>query len=142
MWPDVISSDLNALSIHGRERLPGDGVGMVVNVKGRGAPAFTLLSVMSKFLNLGMDLTSVVRATTAAPASAVGLPSTAGALRVGGPADVAILRVQRGSFRELDVEGQERNGAWRISLVRTILRGLPLDSGKLVSLPPWVRSRA
>jgi dihydroorotase len=47
--PDVISSDVHALSIKG--------------------PAFDQLVTMSKFLCLGMELIDVIRASTAAPAA-------------------------------------------------------------------------
>src|ERR1700747_3724510 len=50
--PDVISSDVHALSIKG--------------------PAFDQLMTMSKFLCLGMELTDAIRASTAAPAAALG----------------------------------------------------------------------
>src|SRR5258707_7165091 len=50
--PDVISSDVHALSIKG--------------------PAFDQLVTMSKFLCLGMELADAIRASTAAPAAALG----------------------------------------------------------------------
>ena len=49
--PDVISSDVHAISIEG--------------------PAFDQLHTLSKFLSLGMSLADVVRASTVAPAAAV-----------------------------------------------------------------------
>src|SRR6266567_2852941 len=50
--PDAISSDVHALSING--------------------PAFDQLTTMSKFLCLGMGLVEVIRASTLAPAAALG----------------------------------------------------------------------
>ena len=50
--PDVISSDVHALSVNG--------------------PAFDQLVTMSKFLALGVELGPVIRASTAAPAAALG----------------------------------------------------------------------
>jgi dihydroorotase len=50
--PDVISSDVHALSING--------------------PAFDQLVTMSKFLCLGVELVDVIRASTAAPAAVLG----------------------------------------------------------------------
>src|ERR1700686_1652236 len=50
--PDVISSDVHALSING--------------------PAFDQITTMSKLLSLGMGLNDVVRAGTVAPAAAIG----------------------------------------------------------------------
>src|SRR5438128_2511520 len=50
--PDAISSDVHTLSVNG--------------------PAFDQLVTLSKFLCLGMELVDVIRASTAAPAAAVG----------------------------------------------------------------------
>lgn len=68
--PDVISSDVHLYSVDG--------------------PAFDILVCMSKMLALGMPLTEVVRAATAAPARAVARPDL-GTLAVGGVADIAVL---------------------------------------------------
>ena len=60
--PDVISSDVHVLNVDG--------------------PAFDLLTTMSKFLVLGVDLNALVAAVTAAPARAIRRPSL-GTLAVG-----------------------------------------------------------
>ncbi|WP_254411330.1 amidohydrolase/deacetylase family metallohydrolase [Dyadobacter diqingensis] len=56
-----------------------------------------MLNVMSKFLAMGMDLQSVIKASTWAPAQAIHREQL-GSLTVGGLADVAILRVLKGNF--------------------------------------------
>jgi dihydroorotase len=53
--PDVISSDVHVLNVDG--------------------PAFDLLTTMSKFLVLGVDVNAIVAAVTAAPARAIRRPS-------------------------------------------------------------------
>jgi dihydroorotase len=75
--PDVISSDVHVLSIDG--------------------PAFDLLHTMSKFLCLGQDLSSVIRAATAAPAAAIGR-SDLGTLKPGAIGDATLLDIAEGSF--------------------------------------------
>ena len=60
-------------------------------VRGDGTPQLTLLTVMTKFLFLGMPLVEVIRATTVAPAEAIGRGGTLGTLTPGTAADVAIL---------------------------------------------------
>src|SRR5436190_11262583 len=67
--PDVISSDVHALSING--------------------PAFDQLVTMSKFLCLGMELADVIRASTAAPAAALGRTDI-GRLEAGAVGDATV----------------------------------------------------
>jgi len=68
--PDVISSDVHLLSING--------------------PAFDQLVTMSKFLCLGMELIDVIRASTAAPAAALGRTDI-GRLEIGAVGDATVL---------------------------------------------------
>ncbi|GIJ30438.1 amidohydrolase [Micromonospora qiuiae] len=71
--PDTISSDLHTYSRDIVKDLP---------------------HVMAKFLDLGVSLPDVVSRTTIAPARVVGLDRLGvGTLRVGAPADLAVLRV-------------------------------------------------
>jgi dihydroorotase len=100
--PDVISSDVHAISIEG--------------------PAFDLLHTMSKFLCLGMDLGKVVRCATAAPAAAIGRPEL-GALKPGGPGDATILAVEEGDFTYRDVLGEPLKGDWRLAARGLVVGG-------------------
>src|SRR5436189_3690551 len=75
--PDVISSDVHTLSING--------------------PAFDQLVTMSKFLMLGVELGAVIRASTAAPAAALGRGDL-GHLAVGAVGDATILELVEGEF--------------------------------------------
>ncbi len=60
-----------------------------------------MLNVMSKFLAMGMDLQSVIKASTWAPAQAIQREQL-GSLTVGGVADVAVLRLLKGNFNMND----------------------------------------
>jgi len=75
--PDVISSDVHTLSING--------------------PAFDQLVTMSKFLCLGMELVDVIRASTVAPATALGRADI-GVLEIGATGDASVLETHRGRF--------------------------------------------
>src|SRR5271167_2709468 len=75
--PDVISSDIHALSING--------------------PAYDQITTMSKLLSIGMDLTDVIRAGTIAPAKAIG-GADLGHLAPGGVGDASILDLSEGAF--------------------------------------------
>jgi dihydroorotase len=115
--PDVISSDIHQLSIHG--------------------PLFDLPTCMSKFLALGMSFEQVVRAATARPAAALGLPDL-GALRPGAPADVALFRVHEGRFPFYDVHMNMREGTQLIRNTLTIAGGRPLIPSPDPVPAPWI----
>ena len=83
-WPDVLSSDVHRLCIDG--------------------PAHDLLHVMTKFLALGMVLPDAVRATTLAPATAIGRGEL-GRLE-GGPGDASVFAFAPGEVALVDVEGE------------------------------------
>jgi dihydroorotase len=100
--PDVISSDVHALSIDG--------------------PAYNQLVTMSKLLSLGMDLTAVIRASTSAAGDAIGRPEL-GRLAVGGVGDATILDLADGDFPYRDVLCEERRGRWRLDAVGIVIGG-------------------
>jgi dihydroorotase len=100
--PDVISSDVHALSIEG--------------------PAFDLTTTMSKFLCLGMPLADVVRASTSAPATAVRRPDL-GVFAPGAAGDATILEIESGSFDYVDAVGERLVGDRRISSRGVVIAG-------------------
>lgn len=77
-YPDLISTDLHSLSVNG--------------------PAYNLVTVMSKFLYLGMNLYDVVKAVTSQAAAVVGWDDQIGSLSKGKIADITILRLEKGEF--------------------------------------------
>ncbi|MBO0739583.1 MAG: amidohydrolase family protein, partial [Alphaproteobacteria bacterium] len=93
--PDVISSDVHTLSING--------------------PAFDQLVTMSKFLCLGMELRDVIKASTLAPAQALGRRDL-GRLDVGAAGDATLLELTEGEFEYRDVLGVSRAGRWRLKV--------------------------
>lgn len=115
--PDVISSDLHQLSVNG--------------------PAFDLPTCMSKFLALGVPLRDVVAASTSRPAQILGIGDRAGSLRVGAPADVALLRLHRGRFPLYDITGAAREGSELLTSTLTIVGGVPLERLPPAPPAPW-----
>lgn len=83
--PDVISSDVHAHCVDG--------------------PVFDVLETMSKFLNLGLTLEEVVRATTEVPARVCRRPEL-GTLAVGSAADACLLDLRRGRVEFTDSMGE------------------------------------
>jgi dihydroorotase len=100
--PDVISSDVHALSING--------------------PAFDQLVTMSKFLCLGMELIDVIRAGTAAPAAALGRADI-GRLDIGAVGDATVLELAEGEFEYRDVLGEVRLGRQRLNARGLVVAG-------------------
>jgi dihydroorotase len=91
--PDVISSDVHALSIKG--------------------PAFDQLVTMSKFLCLGMELVDAIRASTVGPAAAL-RRTDIGRLKIGAVGDASVLELAEGNFEYRDVLGETRMGRQRL----------------------------
>jgi dihydroorotase len=100
--PDVISSDVHALSITG--------------------PAFDQITTMSKLLSLGMGLIEVIRAGTAAPAAAIGRPDL-GHLAVGASGDASVIDLAEGAFDYRDVLGETRKGRLRLTASGLVVSG-------------------
>ena len=73
-WPDILASDLTALSMHLRPT------------------AFNMAMQISKYTELGIPFASVIEMCTAAPAAHMGMADTIGSLTVGHAADVAVFR--------------------------------------------------
>ncbi|MEP1515870.1 MAG: amidohydrolase family protein, partial [Nitratireductor sp.] len=108
MLPDVISSDVHLLCVDG--------------------PAFDLLVCMSKLMALGMPLTEIIRATTQAPADAIGREDL-GRVAVGGPADLSVLALEPGNVSFTDSVGNTLTATERL-VSRGIVAGgawLPND---------------
>lgn len=103
--PDVISSDMHQLSVQG--------------------PMFDLPTTLSKFLNLGMSLPEVIACATSRPAAAIRRPDI-GTLKLGSAADIALWRIEEGSYTFCDVEMSPRVGDRRLVNVLTMVDGQPL----------------
>lgn len=101
--PDTISTDLHNYSSH--------------------STALSLPDVMSKFLYLGRDVPDVVARTTRNPAAAIDMSDSLGHLRVGGVADIAVLRVESGPYPMLDAEGNAYTGDQRLEATYTVRAG-------------------
>lgn len=81
-----------------------------------------MLSVMSKFLVMGMDLPAVIKASTWEPARVINRENL-GNLSVGAPADVAILNLREGDFGFFDYTGYKMEGKHKFECELTIRAG-------------------
>jgi dihydroorotase len=100
--PDVISTDMHVASLSGGMK--------------------DMANVMSKFLLLGMPLDEVIKRTTWNAARAIRQDSL-GHLTVGAVADVAVWRIEQGTFGFVDGPGMRLNGSQRIAAELTLRAG-------------------
>jgi len=100
--PDVISSDVHVISIEG--------------------PAFDLLTTMSKFLCLGVDLPTVIKLATSNAAAAIKRPDL-GTLKVGSIGEATVIDVAKGTFDYADSIGERMIGEQRLLSAGVVLAG-------------------
>ena len=135
--PDIISTDLHQISLPGPNLLEDQEV--MPRISGDGSPHLTLLTVMTKFLALGMSLPQVIRATTLAPLEAIGRPGSGGTLTPGAAADVAVLRVVEAPVELVDIERNRRVGERSLQVVHTFIAGRELPPRPMPPTVPWLR---
>jgi dihydroorotase len=114
--PDVISTDIHQLAIQG--------------------PMFDMPTTLSKFLALGLSLEQVIERATSKAAKAMRKPEL-GSLRVGSPADIALMTFEDGNFRFQDIFMNELKGTRRLANVKTFVAGEELPRVPLPDLMPW-----
>jgi dihydroorotase len=136
-WPDTISTDLHQGSMPG-PNLVADQEN-VHRVRGDGSPQFTLLTVMTKFLFLGLPVADIIRAVTARPAELIGLADEIGSLRPGASADVAILDIEEAPVELYDIHGVKRHADRLFRSVLTLRAGREMTRKPVPPPPPWVR---
>src|SRR5438094_871518 len=80
-------------------------------------------NVMSKFLMLGMSVDQVVACATVNASRVFNVFRDRGTLKVGAPANVAVLELKEGTFEFVDNYGNKRTGRQRLFPSATILAG-------------------
>jgi len=101
--PDTISTDLTR---GGRDGIVKD-----------------LAHTLSKFLNLGLDINTVVACATSNPARLLNKTEAIGTLRKGAFADIAVFELESGEFNFQDSEEEVLKGSVRIAPKQTIQNG-------------------
>jgi dihydroorotase len=118
--PDSISTDLHVTSMNG-------------GVK-------DILNLMSKFLNMGQSIQSVVAETTWHPAREIKQESL-GNLSVGAPADIAVLKLVQArpgeSFGFVDSSGARMSGTRKLDCELTVKNGLVVYDLNGISREDW-----
>jgi dihydroorotase len=114
--PDSISTDLHTESMN--------------------AGMKDMLNVMSKLMNLGMTLEDVVARASWHPAREI-QRTDLGNLSAGSPADIAVLRVENGSFGFVDVFGARLGGSRRLACELTVRDGLVVWDQNGITRQDW-----
>jgi dihydroorotase len=102
LYPNAISTDLHIGSMNGAMK--------------------DMLTTMSKFLAMGMDLQSVIKASTWSPAQIIKREEL-GSLSVGSDADIAILNIRKGKFGLFDYTGYKIETDKKLECEMTIRAG-------------------
>jgi dihydroorotase len=101
-FPNTISTDIHTGSMNGAMK--------------------DQLNVMSKFLNMGMSIPALIKATTSEAALAI-RHEELGNLSVKSVADIAILSIEKGKFGFTDAIGTRLEGTQRLECEMTIRAG-------------------
>lgn len=96
------------------------------------------LSVMSKFMNLGMPLFEVIKASTWKPAQVINRTNL-GHLTEGAEADIAILNIRKGNFGFYDKTGYKVNGTEKFECELTIKGGKVVYDLNGLTTPIYVK---
>src|SRR4029077_7755599 len=91
--------------------------------EGRTSQVVDFPNVMSKFLMMGMSLDQVVARATVHASRVFPVFRGRGTLKVGAPADVAVLELREGTFEFEDNFGNKRTGRQRLYPSATLLAG-------------------
>jgi dihydroorotase len=97
-----------------------------------------MLNVMSKFLNIGVPLDGVVARSTWNPAREI-KRTELGNLTVGAPADVAVLRVEKGKFGFIDTFGARMPGDRKLVCELTVRDGRVVYDLNGITRDDWTK---
>jgi dihydroorotase len=110
-WPDTFSTDWNTTS--------------------RQTGVIDLPNCMSKLLGYGMTLGDAIARATVNPAKIFPVFNGRGTLRVGAPADMALLELREGNFEFLDNFKNTITGRQRLLPSATVLAGRRISLGSI-----------
>ncbi len=93
-------------------------------------------NVMSKFLNMGLTIQEVVKATTQVPAEIIQRENI-GNLAIGVGADLTIFKIEKGNFGFIDTKGWRLDGNQKLSCELTLRDGIVVWDLNGISRPKW-----
>ena len=95
-----------------------------------------MLNVMDKFLALGLSLEDVILRSTWNPAREI-KQEELGHLSVGAVADIAVLRLEKGSFGFVDMHGARLRGTQKLTCELTLRGGKVVYDLNGITRPDW-----
>jgi dihydroorotase len=119
-----------------KEGYYADSISTDLHVGSMNAGMKDMTNVMSKFLALGMPLKDVVVRSTWNPAKEIKLEQL-GNLSVGAPADVAVLRLEKGKFGFLDQRGGRLDGTQKLGCELTLREGAVVYDLNGIAAEAW-----
>ncbi len=119
-----------------KEGFPPDSISTDLHIGSMNAGMKDMLNVMSKFLALGMSLEDVVRKSTWNPARQIKQDGL-GHLSVGATADIAVLRLENGSFGYVDSFGGKMKAKQRLACELTLRDGRVAYDTNGLARPDW-----
>jgi len=95
-----------------------------------------MLNIMGKFLAMGMTLDQVIQWSTWNPAREIHHEDL-GNLSIGVPADIAVLRLEKGTFGFTDMYGARMNGTQKLQCELTVRAGKVVYDLNGITRPDW-----
>jgi dihydroorotase len=113
-----------------------DSISTDIHVNSMNAGMKDQLNVMGKFLTMGMPLDEVILRSTWNPAKQIRLEQL-GNLSVGSPADVAVLKIEKGTFGYVDSSGARIDGNQKLDCEMTLRDGKVVYDLNGMTRPRW-----
>jgi dihydroorotase len=113
-----------------------DSISTDLHIGSMNAGMKDMLNVMDKFLAMGMSLDDVIAKSTWNPARQM-KQETLGNFSVGSPADVTVLRLEKGQFGLVDMYGARLNTTQRLVAELTVRDGKVVYDLNGLSRPDW-----
>src|SRR6266542_493232 len=119
-----------------KEGFVPDSISTDLHIGSMNAGMKDMLNVMDKFLAMGMALDDVIARSTWNPAREIKQDGL-GHLSVGASADIAVLRVERGRFGLVDMNGARMDSTQRLVCELTVRDGKVVYDLNGISRPDW-----
>ena len=119
-----------------KEGFVPDSISTDLHISSMNAGMKDLLNVMDKFLAMGMSLDDVLLRATWNPAKEIRRDDL-GHLTPGAPADVAVLRLEKGSFGFVDMYGARLKGTQKLAAELTLRDGKVVYDLNGLTRPDW-----
>ena len=113
-----------------------DSISTDLHISSMNAGMKDMLNVMDKFLALGLSVDDVIVRSTWNPAKEIHQDEL-GNLSVGAPADIAVLRLERGHFGFTDMYGARMDGTQKLNCEMTVKNGKVVYDLNGISRPEW-----